>query len=93
MLVRFKVKPTNRTQPPASLDRDLCAVARLLWRTDPREHLAAIALELGAITADDYAMVHMAARMGVLDDLTTEVGRLAWAILARWWPGDDDVQN
>jgi len=85
------VKPTApKPQPPAAVDRDLCAVARELQR-DWRVHLASIAHWHGAITDDDFAMVRMAARMCVLDDLTTAAGQRAWTILAKWLP--DDVIN
>ena len=80
-----------KLQPPAAVDRDLRAVARELQRTDWRLHLAAIALELGAISDDAFAMVRMAARMRVLDDLTTAAGQRAWLILAPWLP--DEVLN
>jgi len=83
------MKPAQ--QIPAAVDRDLRAVARELRHTDWRVHLAAIALELGAIDDDAFAMVQLAAKMSELDRLDTEAGRRAWTILAPWLP--DDVIN
>ena len=83
------MKPTQ--QLPAAVDRDLRAIARLLRRTDWREHLSMIAHWYGAIDDDAFAMVKLAARMGELDRLDTEAGRRAWAALAPWLP--DDVLN
>ena len=75
-------------QIPAAVDRDLRAVARELQRTDWRLHLAAIALELGAISDDAFAMVRFTARVGELDRLDTAAGQRAWLILAPWLPAD-----
>ena len=91
MLVRFKVKPTNRIQPPENLDADLRAVAASLKRTHWMLHLGQIAHEVGAITDADLTVVIIAAKLGELDRLDTEAGRRAWAVLAKWLP--DEIQN
>jgi len=79
-----------KLQPPA-LDAELRDVARLLRACDWREHLAAIALELGAIDAADYEVVRIAGHLGVLDNLESDYGQRAWAALAPWLP--DEVLN
>lgn len=80
-----------KTQP--DLDADLRAVARLLWRTPPQVHLAEVAFAMGAITADDYALVCAVAQAGQLDDLESEGGRAAWKVLAAWLPNHSEVPN
>jgi len=79
-------------QIPASVDRDLCAVARMLRGLDWRVHLAEVALELGAISRADYALICAVAQAGELDDLESEAGQAAWRVLAKW-TGDDETPN
>ena len=84
---------TTKSQPPENLDDDLLrAVAKLLKRTPWQVHWAEVAFAMGAITHDDCIRVYAAARAGKLDDLESEIGRRAWAILGRWLP-NDEVQN
>lgn|GEM_PF-2046893 len=85
-------KPCNQTQPPASLDRDLRAVAASLKRTHWMLHLGQIAHEVGAITDGDLTVVIIAAHLNVLDDLSSDYGQRAWGILGRWL-GDDETPN
>jgi hypothetical protein len=77
-------------QPPSDPDALLRDAARLLRRTDWRVHLACIARDMGAIGARELTIVRAAAFVGVLDDLNSELGRAAWAALAKWLPDDGE---
>jgi hypothetical protein len=82
------MKPTSHIPP--DLDATLREAARLLRRTPWQLHLAIIAHDMGAITAAQLTIVRAAARAGALDDLSSELGRAAWAVLAKWLPDDGE---